>query len=597
MLGEQLAFFEEFCMVILIFKTLYRKHNKSNISIKKQFIFVGIFIAMLAIITSCANIGMPTGGPKDVAPPKVLKSIPKNYSTQFKGKEIEITFDEFVKFRDLNSQLLISPPLKNTPDIKIKGKNIVIKINDTLRENTTYTMFFGDAIVDLNEENILASYEFVFSTGTVLDSLTMTGRVLNAFTQKPEKDIYVMLYDKYDDSVPIKEKPYYLAKTKEDGEFVMNNLRDMSYKVFALKDANNNLKFDQPNEKIAFIDSLVTARMKPVLLKKDSLHKDTLKLDSLNRAIVHDKNLYIKDLNLFEEVDSVQRVTKADYLHKGQLIFTFRFPVKDLEIIPQFEAKKEWKLEEMNATRDTLFYWLLDPSMDSCKFIIKDNNKTLDTVNLKHRQKVTTKKKSTVAPGVILSTNISGMFDFNNYIVLTAPNPIESINPKNILLIEDKDSLHPKISFTDSLHRRIMLNHKLKQGINYKLYVPDSIIKDVFGMYNDSLGIPFRVNNVEDIGNFIINITLDSTSAPYIVQLLSEKEDIIEQHVITKGTTIKYQYLKPGSYLLKAIYDQNNNGKWDTGKYIKHQQPEKVIYFPDKITIRANWDVEEKWKL
>ena len=597
MLGEQLAFFEEFCMVILIFKTLYRKHNKSNISIKKQFIFVGIFIAMLAIITSCANIGMPTGGPKDVAPPKVLKSIPKNYSTQFKGKEIEITFDEFVKFRDLNSQLLISPPLKNTPDIKIKGKNIVIKINDTLRENTTYTMFFGDAIVDLNEENILASYEFVFSTGTVLDSLTMTGRVLNAFTQKPEKDIYVMLYDKYDDSVPIKEKPYYLAKTKEDGEFVMNNLRDMSYKVFALKDANNNLKFDQPNEKIAFIDSLVTARMKPVLLKKDSLHKDTLKLDSLNRAIVHDKNLYIKDLNLFEEVDSVQRVTKADYLHKGQLIFTFRFPVKDLEIIPQFEAKKEWKLEEMNATRDTLFYWLLDPSMDSCKFIIKDNNKTLDTVNLKHRQKVTTKKKSTVAPGVILSTNISGMFDFNNYIVLTAPNPIESINPKNILLIEDKDSLHPKISFTDSLHRRIMLNHKLKQGINYKLYVPDSIIKDVFGMYNDSLGIPFRVNNVEDIGNFIINITLDSTSAPYIVQLLSEKEDIIEQHVITKGTTIKYQYLKPGSYLLKAIYDQNNNGKWDTGKYIKHQQPEKLIYFPDKITIRANWDVEEKWKL
>ena len=597
MLGEQLAFFEEFCMVILIFKTLYRKHNKSNISIKKQFIFVGIFIAMLAIITSCANIGMPTGGPKDVAPPKVLKSIPKNYSTQFKGKEIEITFDEFVKFRDLNSQLLISPPLKNTPDIKIKGKNIVIKINDTLRENTTYTMFFGDAIVDLNEENILASYEFVFSTGTVLDSLTMTGRVLNAFTQKPEKDIYVMLYDKYDDSVPIKEKPYYLAKTKEDGEFVMNNLRDMSYKVFALKDANNNLKFDQPNEKIAFIDSLVTARMKPVLLKKDSLHKDTLKLDSLNKAIVHDKNLYIKDLNLFEEVDSVQRVTKADYLHKGQLIFTFRFPVKDLEIIPQFETKKEWKLEEMNATRDTLFYWLLDPSLDSAKFIIKDNNKTLDTVNLKHRQRVTTKKKSTVAPGVILSTNISGMFDFYNYIVLTAPNPIESINPKNILLIEDKDSLHPKISFTDSLHRRIMLNHKLKQGINYKLFVPDSIVKDIFGMYNDSLGIPFRTNNIEDVGNFIVNISIDSASVPCIVQLLSEKEDIIEQHVITKGTTIKYQYLKPGNYLLKAIYDQNNNGKWDTGKYLKHQQPEKIIYFPDKITIRANWDVEEKWKL
>ncbi len=597
MLGEQLAFFEEFCMVILIFKTLYRKHNKSNISIKKQFIFVGIFIAMLAIITSCANIGMPTGGPKDVAPPKVLKSIPKNYSTQFKGKEIEITFDEFVKFKDLNSQLLISPPLKNTPDIKIKGKNIVVKINDTLRENTTYTMFFGDAIVDLNEENILASYEFVFSTGTVLDSLTMTGRVLNAFTQKPEKDIYVMLYDKYDDSVPIKEKPYYLAKTKEDGEFVMNNLRDMSYKVFALKDANNNLKFDQPNEKIAFIDSLVTARMKPVLLKKDSLHKDTLKLDSLNRAIVHDKNLFIKDLNLFEEVDSVQRVTKADYLHKGQLIFTFRFPVKDLEIIPQFETKKEWKLEEMNATRDTLFYWLLDPSLDSAKFIIKDNNKTLDTVNLKHRQRVTTKKKSTVAPGVILSTNISGMFDFYNYIVLTAPNPIESINPKNILLIEDKDSLHPKISFTDSLHRRIMLNHKLKQGINYKLFVPDSIVKDIFGMYNDSLGIPFRTNNIEDVGNFIVNISIDSASVPCIVQLLSEKEDIIEQHVITKGTTVKYQYLKPGNYLLKAIYDQNNNGKWDTGKYLKHQQPEKIIYFPDKITIRANWDVEEKWKL
>ena len=164
-------------------------------------------------------------------------------------------------------------------------------------------------------------------------------------------------------------------------------------------------------------------------------------------------------------------------------------------------------------------------------------------------------------------------------------------------MIEDKDTLYPKISFTDSLHRRIMLNHKLKKGINYKLYVPDSIVKDIFGMYNDSLGIPFRTNNIEDVGNFIVNISIDSSSAPCILQLLSDKEDIIEQHIITKGTTIKYQYLKPGSYLLKAIYDQNNNGKWDTGKYLIHLQPEKIIYFPDKITIRANWDVEEKWKL
>ena len=586
-------------MYILIFKTLYRKHNNSNISIKKQFIFVGILIAIIALFTSCANIGMPKGGPKDVTPPKVLKSIPKNYSTLFKGKEIEITFDEYIKFKDLNAQLLISPPLKNTPDIKIKGKNIIIKLKDTLKDNTTYTMFFGDAIVDLNEENILASYEFVFSTGSVLDSLTMTGRVLNAFTQKPEKDIYVMLYDQFDDSIPIKEKPYYLAKTKDDGEFILNNLRDISYKVFALKDANNNLKFDQPNEKIAFNDSLVTPRMKPILLKKDSLHKDTLKLDSLNKAIVHDKNLYIKDLNLFEEVDSTQRITKAEFVNKGQLVFQFRFPVKNLEIIPQFEiSKKHWKLEEMNATKDTLYYWLLDPSLDSAKFIIRDNNKTLDTVNLKYRQRVTLKKKTTSVPKFILSTNLSSIFDFyNTSISITAPNPIQSINPMNILLIEEKDTLHPKVSFTDSIHRKIVIPHKLKQGTNYKLFVPDSIIKDIYGMYNDSLGMPFRTNNIEDVGNFIVNISIDSSSAPCIIQLLSEKEDIIEQHIITKGTTIKYQYLKPGNYLLKTIYDQNNNGKWDTGKYLKHQQPEKIIYFPDKITIRANWDVEEKWKL
>ncbi len=553
---------------------------------------------MIVIITSCANIGYPTGGPKDVTPPKILKSIPNNYSTLFNGKEIVITFDEYVVFNNLQSQLIVSPPLENTPDIKIKGKNVVINFKDSLRKNTTYTIYFGDAIADLHEGNVLSNYEFVFSTGNVLDSLTLSGRVLDAFTKRPEKDILVMLYDHFEDSVPYKEKPYYITKTKENGEYILNNLRDLKYKVFALKDANSNLLFDQPNERIAYNDSLVTPRIKPILIKIDSLHKDSLKVDSINKTIIHDKNLFIKDLNLFEEIDSTQRITRAEFIAKGEIMFAFRYPLKKLEIIPQFAVKDEkWKIEEMNRTNDTLIYWVTDSDMDSAKFIIKDNNKTLDTVNMFYRKHTSLKKTPQKLPKIILNSNLNGLFDYFNSIYLTVPNPIKSINLNSAILIQEKDTLKPKLSFIDSIHRHLKLNYTFKQATNYKLYIPDSIMTDIFGMHNDSLGYYFRTNSTEYVGNFIVNIAIDSISSPCIIQLLDDKEEVLAQQTIYKATKITYPNLSPGIYQLKAIYDKNNDGAWDTGKYLKKLQPEKVIYYPDKITIKANWDLEEKWKL
>jgi hypothetical protein len=584
--------------------------NKFN----KFITYISIYAVIILLLISCANIITPSGGPRDTNPPNPVRSTPSNYSTQFNKNIIEINFNEFILLRDLKNQLLISPPLNEMPEINAKGKTLIIEFKEKLKENTTYTLFFGDAIIDLTEGNVLSAYQFVFSTGSTIDSMTVSGRVVDAFTEKPEKDFYVMLYDHTEDSLPYKEKPYYLSKTRENGEYAINNLRNIPYKIFALKDANNNFKFDQSIEKIAFADSLIIPYYKPVF-KMDTSLKDSLLKDSLKVKPFDVKLFSIKDLRTFNEVDSTQRLLRAEFVKKGELLFAFRYPVKDLKIntLNKFDYDN-WKVEEWNLTKDTLIYWLLKPEIDSLSLTVNDNNQFNDTLNLRLKQKsikaplldtlnVQKKQKNSKSttplkiPKIFPKTNLSQTFDFFQKISFSFPNPMLKYDTVSIILIEEEDTINTYAVSMDVVHRKFQVHDELKQGKGYKLILKEDLLTDIFGFNNDSLVFSFKTNTIEEIGNLILNVSIKDSLHTYIIQLLSENEVVLNQRFIDKNTKLRFKNLAPGSYYLKAILDKNRNRKWDTGNYIKNVQAEKVKIYPVKITIRANWDLEENWEL
>ncbi|MCX6232367.1 MAG: Ig-like domain-containing protein [Bacteroidetes bacterium] len=566
--------------------------RKFNIS----FTYLSIYTFILLVLVSCANIISPNGGPKDITPPKLIKSEPPNYSLHFNKNKIELVFNEFIVLKDIKNQMIISPPFNEMPEIKLKGKTMVIELDEKLKENTTYTLYFGNAITDLTEGNAIPAFEYVFSTGNIVDSMTITGRVVDAFNLKPEKDFFVMLYDSYDDSIPYKEKPYYLAKTSETGYYAFNNLRNMPYKIFVLKDENNNYKFDQPIEKIAFTDSLVFPHIKPIIVIDTSL-TDSMKQVSLKAKTEDLKKLSLKDLLSFNETDTMQRLLRAEFSRKGLLFLAFRYPVKDFELnLMDSRDNKDWKLEEWNTAHDTLLCWLLKPDMDTLNLFINDNKTIKDTLFLQYKQR-SSKNTKTEIQRLFPATNISQTFDYSNKISFTFPNPVLKYDSLAVKFIEANDTLQVYALNTDALHRKYMINRSLKEGTEYKLRIKEDLITDIFGFSNDSLKFNFKTNTAEDVGNFIIEVSLKDTNSAYIIQLLNENEVVLSQRLINKSSKITFRNLAPATYQIKAIVDSNHNGKWDTGNYLQKKHAEKVIYFPTKISIRANWDLEEKWDL
>lgn len=576
---------------------IIKKIKKLNIY--KTLIYISLSILATQLFISCANIVSPTGGPKDVNPPKILNSSPQNYSTHFNQKKIEITFDEFIVLKELNSQLIISPPFKELPEVKIKGKSLVIDLNENLKENTTYTIFLGDAISDLNEGNSIPSYEFVFSTGNSIDSMSITGKVIDAFTQIPEKDVFVMLYNNNYDSVPYKEIPYYMAKTKENGIFTLNNLKDTSFKIFAIKDLNNNFKFDQNIEKIAFFDTLVTPHIKPIIIKdttiKDSLKlakipKDSLIADSIKQIDNINKLLSINDLKLFQEIDSSQKVLRADFKNNRSILIEFRYPVKNLNYkILENYSNENWKIDEWNLNKDSLTFWLLKPDIDSVSIIVNSENNFTDTLHIYQR-----KNNKPILISHIKS-NLGPLFNFFEKINLFFAFPVLNNDSIPITLIAENDTNNIFAYVNDPFHKNFQINLPLLQNKPYKLIVKENIIKDILENKNDSLILNFTTNSQEDLGNFTLNINAKDSTKCYIIELYREKGELVKQEYIYQNQKIIFKNLAPGNYQIKAIKDKNKNQRWDTGNYLKNIQPEETYFYPSTITIRANWDLEENW--
>ena len=591
--------------------------------IKLYFLFPAIAIA---ILFSCARPGSPGGGPKDKDAPVVLATFPENGSANFNTDKFTIEFDEFIKLEDVQKQALISPPLFKKPDFKIKGKSLQVKFNEELKANTTYSVYFGNAITDITEGNPVSNYTYIFSTGPLVDSLSLQGKVVDAFTLEPVEECFVMLYkDDNDtislDSLPLFVRPYYLSKTNKQGKFRFNGLGDDEYLMFAILDMNASLSFDQPSEQIAFIDSLIRPSfvIKP---KVDTSLVDSLKNlladdvqekipDSLSNAILDslskEKNKFFSEqletynLFLYTEKDTVFKLSSAKIVKDNTIWFAFNMPVDDnLEIsVLNYADREIWYVADTSKNADTINWYYKNLDFDTLEVLVKYNLDTLDILNFRlHKQKKgrLAKKEepkplnlSAIPKSKVLAPNTSPQIEFSQ--------PIESISFDSVVLISGSDTiLNPEYFFTDKLQMRLEIPIENKEDTRYLIIVPDSIIYDWNGLTNQETLLKFSTKPLNEYGNLFLSIALGMEQA-MVLQLLNAKNEVVRQNLFSKDTTLAYKYLNPGKYKVKAIFDSNNNGKWDGGTYLKGLPAERVILFSKELEIRANWDIEEEWLL
>jgi hypothetical protein len=519
---------------------------------------------------SCATMVTPTGGPKDVKAPTVLKSVPSNFATGFNASTIALAFSEYIQLKDIENQLIISPPLQKTPEIKVKGKGITITFKETLKENTTYNINFGNAISDITEGNVLENFHYVFSTGSYIDSLSVNGKVINAQSLQPEKDVMVMLYDQFNDSLPFKERPLYFAKSKENGQFQITNLKRGAFKLFALKETNGNYLFDQPSEKIAFMEDKVL-----------SSNKDTLLL------------------SLFEDESKRQRLIKSRAEKFGKIVFAFSKPYQQpfLDLLNPVASKKEWSLTEYSKNSDTLTFWYTDPPADSLHFIFTYPTGKADTAHVALEPR---EKKSKNFQLAVTSNATNSSFNIKTPVLFETSHPIKNYNASLISLIEDSIGVKNfKLQQTDSLGlRHFLLNYAWKENAKYKILIPKKTFIDIYDLTNDTVLFNFKMKSQEDYGQMALKISFPN-SGHYIVQLLDEKEHLLtERKINTQGDeNLQLNYLDPNKYIIKVVEDKNANGRWDSGSYLEKRQPEKIWKYHEPISIRSNWDVQVDWKI
>lgn len=523
------------------------------------------WLALVAVVLySCAQRATLTGGDKDVLPPELKETLPENQSLNFTAKEIVVEFNEFVKLNNLQNQLIVSPPMEETPEIRVKGKKVIIKLLSELAENTTYSLNFGDAIVDITEDNPYPNYKYVFSTGSYIDSLEYSGTVVNAENITPAKSIFVMLYNELEDSLPLKQQPNYLAKTKADGTYTITNVAKGRYKVFALDDINGNYLYDLPNEPLAF----------------------------LNNPIELDSSLSNNMLYLFTKESELQFVKRIENKTYGKLEVELNIPSLNLELFTIDEKPVSIANQEIDKTNTKHTFWLNQlAEQQELTFILKDNGKTIDTSKVEM-----VGRKEFTDTFLVVSDNVSALFDLNQNIELIANHPVASLVAEKISLLQD-DTIPVKFDLIkDSLSgRKISIVYQFKENKKYQLRVEEGAFSSIYQLQNDTIMKSFKTKKEENYGNLKMTV-VPTFRDNYIFQLI-QKDEVIKEFFEINEKTFTVPYLKPGEYQVKLIVDSNNNKKWDTGNYQNNLQPERVVLYEDKITIQENWDNEIKWNI
>lgn len=519
-----------------------------------------LLFASLLFVVSCAKRGSITGGDKDIAPPKIVSSNPKNLSTNFDKKEIKITFDENIKIKDLQKNLIVSPPMKTQITVLPQGgvsKHMTIKINDTLKANTTYSFNFGQSIVDNNEGNIFPQFKYVFSTGAELDSLTVEGTIKDSYEKEIPNFVNVMLYEvneNYIDSIIYKEVPRYITNTLDSTKtFKIENVKAGKYKLVALKETTTNYKFDSKKDRIGFYDQIIT---------------------------VPDKAIF--ELELFKE-DKKFAVKNPTQASGNRVLIGYEGKTKNIKVNPKYKGSDlPYKITKF-ADKDSLQLWFKPIKNDSIQINLTNENYNKDfVVKLKNQRQDTLK----------LTSNNTAL-DFKEVLKINASVPLEKFDISKMNLIK-KDS--SKVTFTtnyDEFNQNLEVIFNKEENEKYTFQLQPNAVEDYLGQKNDSLiNFTSTTKNKADYGNLKLALQ-NAKSLPLIVELTDAKGKVLYTEYAEKNPTVEFLLMEPKKYSIRVVYDTNNNKVRDTGSYIEKRQPEEVYHFPTEIDVRANWDVEQ----
>ena len=521
-----------------------------------------LFAFLILFFSQCAKKGRPSGGPKDEDAPLFVTADPPYESINFDKNEINIYFNEYIKLKDLNKQLIVSPPLNpsNPSLISPQGspsKFINIKILDTLKENSTYIFDFGNSVQDNNESNTLERFKYVFSTGTYIDSLTLEGSVKNSFKSEDLKNIKLLLYrldSSYSDSAVYKRKPDYVTSSLDTSNYKFSNLRKGNYLLVALNDERSDYLFNPKADEIGFLKDTIS-------LPRDSILKDII--------------------SIFKE-ELPYKFKRGKEISKGQLILGYegkatKINIETLSAVPDnFQT-----ITFPEKDKDTINLWHTPIERDSLIFKV-NNNCISDTIVIKLRKKEIDSLK--------VSRQTIGVLDYKDTLFLSTNNPIIKIDTTKINFI-DTDTIN--ILYTPYISKKenkigFIFQKKFKK--TYKLNVYPNALTDIFNTSNDTIISQFKTRSLEDYGEITLDVK-NTKKTPVIIQLTDLNDKTIAQETTSVSKNISFKYLNPNRYKIRIIYETNNNGKWDTGNYLAKKQPELVEYLPEIQEVRANWQL------
>ncbi len=575
-----------------------------------QFLIITIILAF----ASCANRGSgPKGGPKDITPPNFLGSEPSNRQLQVTSKEIELEFDEFITLEKPGEKIIISPPQAIPPIIRAASKKILVTLEDSLQENTTYSIDFTNSIVDITEQNPIQGFTYSFSTGNNIDSLQIGGIVLNARDLNPLSNMIVGIYDNLNDTAFTTTKPLRIARTNDEGRFSIKSVKAGKYHIYALKDLNRDYTYNDPNEELAFYGDIVTPSVSSILIPDTSYYVDSLASDSIKKDLI--KTVYLPDsllLLAFKKKVEKQFFIKGERKNPYKLSFFFNAPNKKAPLItPLNFLKNKLDLTQTSMHGDSVHYWLTDAASFqkdtlevSIEYEKKDSNgnitNQIDTVSLKFKETKEKKKKTQKSPSniLILNSNIKRLIEIYTQPRFKFDVPIQLVDSTLIHLFYKKDTIWIETAINvkkiDALGFEYGFNIKWDTEKEYKLDIDSAAFISKYNTHNLASSISFNVKALDQYAMLIVTLTNKPKNA--IVELLNIKDVVVRNSQAIDGEAI-FEHIKPEEYFIRLFIDENNNGAWDAGDYNKNKQAEKVYYFNGALNLRANWDVEQEWDI
>ncbi len=532
---------------------------------ERLLVIILVIVAFEYFLSSCASIASPSGGPKDTIAPQLDTSFPPNFSINFKSREIKLIFNEYLTLKNANQQIILSPPVDEKLETKIRGKHVRIGLPDILLNNTTYTLSFGNSIIDFREGNVNDELKYIFSTGNFIDSLSLSGSVTDAFTNVA-KEMLVALYEiKESDSIKVDSLPYkciptYYSYTDESGYFNLEYLKYGTFLLLAFEDKRGNFKLNTGNEIMAFYPELIEL--------KDSLNPFKIK------SFRPQKKRQFYGARLEE---------------KGKIQLSFSRPVPDIKverIFPLEKVKQDDIFLDFWENKDTIFYWFEDNDLDSIKLRITGYDNIDDTILIRALDRDIPKLKLNVNDAEIKE---------REKIRISSNLPLTSIDLSKIYFYDSKDTIPFSLDFDQKPTKEFFIV-PLRYPTDINLSLKEGTVSGFFASKSDSLTTSLKVLKGEDLGSLKFSITTGH-SINYILIITDPTGKEIVKKSFSGSTTINIKKGRPGKYKAYAIEDINGDGKWTPGDFTFKRLPENVIYYREKLEIKANWDIELEWKI